>query len=123
MSMWRKLAALLGVRDDQVDDALVDEDRCKRQLSRRGLLLAGAAVAGGALVPKRAWSFSTVASFVDDWETIRITVPGGVYLFGPGEDLRFITAHGESSIGRILRVEPDGSYRVLIKHTSAEVSR
>lgn len=56
MSIWSKLASLLGVRDDQVDDALADGRRAQMQLDRRGFLLAGAALAAGALAPKALWS-------------------------------------------------------------------
>lgn len=93
VSMWQKLAALLGVRDDQVDDALVDEQRCQRQLTRRGLLLASAAAVGGALLPKRAWSLPSAPEF-PTWETIELTLAGHVYIFERG-DLVFMGESGE----------------------------
>lgn len=51
MSMWQKLAGILGVRDDQVEDALKSEKRAKLQLNRRGFLQAAGALAVQQIVP------------------------------------------------------------------------
>lgn len=55
--IWERLAIMLGVRSDQLDDALQDPKRARLQMTRRGLLAAGAAALGGAMLPKAAWSF------------------------------------------------------------------
>lgn len=69
MSMFQKLATLLGVREDQVDDALKDARRAHRQLSRRGLLAAGAAIVGGQLLPAggRVWSLPAAEPMMTAW--------------------------------------------------------
>jgi hypothetical protein len=59
MNIVKKLAQMIGVRDDQVQDALTDESRAREaiKLSRRGFFAAGATMAAAPLVPKRAYSF------------------------------------------------------------------
>jgi len=52
---------MLGVTVPQLEDALQSEKRAKAQLSRRGLLLAGAATVTTAILPSRAWSFPSTA--------------------------------------------------------------
>jgi hypothetical protein len=51
MSMWQKLAGMLGVRDDQVEDALQNERGAKRHLSRRGFLMGTVALATSEILP------------------------------------------------------------------------
>jgi hypothetical protein len=55
--MFARLAKMLGVPVPQLEDALRSEKRAQAQLSRRGLLLAGAASATTAILPARAWAF------------------------------------------------------------------
>ena len=52
---------MLGVAVPELEDALRSEKRAKAQLSRRGLLLAGAAGVTTAILPSRAWSFPSTA--------------------------------------------------------------
>jgi hypothetical protein len=59
--MFARLARMLGVSVPQLEDALRSEKRARAQLSRRGLLLAGAAGVATAILPERAWSFPTQA--------------------------------------------------------------
>lgn len=69
--MLHKLARMLGVRIDQVEDALADEQRCKKQLTRRGLLAAGAALVGGSLLPAKTYSFGSPYPYAGvDWTTV-----------------------------------------------------
>lgn len=59
MSIRETLASMLGVRDDQTEDALADERRAREavKLSRRGFFAAGAVMAAAPLVPTRAYGF------------------------------------------------------------------
>jgi hypothetical protein len=59
--MFARLARMLGVAVPELEDALRSEKRAKAQLSRRGLLLAGAAGVTTAILPSRAWSFPSTA--------------------------------------------------------------
>ena len=59
--MFARLARMLGVEAHQLDDALQSEKRAKAQLSRRGLLLAGAAGLSSAILPGKTWSFASPA--------------------------------------------------------------
>jgi len=45
------LAKLLSVEDDQIEDALASEKLAKRQLSRRGIFIAGAAAVAAVALP------------------------------------------------------------------------
>lgn len=62
MNILARLGKMLGVRDVELEDALVDERRAKRQLDRRGFLLAGAAALGGVMAPKALYSFGAPAA-------------------------------------------------------------
>ncbi len=57
--MWDRLARMLGVREDQAEDALKDETRAREavQLSRRGFFAAGAVMAATPLLPEKTFSF------------------------------------------------------------------
>jgi hypothetical protein len=59
VTILQKLARMLGVRDDQVEDALQSTPRAREavQLSRRGFFAAGAVMAATPLVPEKAYSF------------------------------------------------------------------
>ena len=59
MPILERLAKMLGVRDDQVEDALANEQRAKQaiMLSRRGFFAAGLTMAAVPLVPNKAYSF------------------------------------------------------------------
>lgn len=56
MTMWKRLAKMIGVRSDQVEDALHDEQRARRQMDRRGFIAAASTVAAAPLLPKRIYS-------------------------------------------------------------------
>lgn len=61
MSMWQKLASMLGVRDDQVEDALKNERGAQNHLSRRGFLLGTVALATSEILPvQRTFGFPAI---------------------------------------------------------------
>lgn len=74
MSFLDKLAKMVGVRGDQVEDALQDEERARQavMLSRRGFFAAGATMAAAPLVPKRAYSF--LFPVAPQWEMWKVMV-------------------------------------------------
>lgn len=73
--IWPTLARLLGIREDQVPDALVSE-RCARQtLSRRGLLVG--AVTGSMLATGKGWSLPV--HHVLRFRMLKITIDGVKY--------------------------------------------
>lgn len=84
MSMLQKLSRILGVREDQVDDALKSEQRAQRQLTRRGLLTAGAAIVAGQLLPAagRVWSLPEAVApvAIPLWSEIHLQLVSGVWL-------------------------------------------
>lgn len=55
--MLAALSRMLGVRPVELDDALRSEPRARLQLTRRGLLAAGAAAVTAAILPDKVWSF------------------------------------------------------------------
>lgn len=82
MSIRETLARMLGVRDDQTEDALADERRAREavKLSRRGFFAAGAVMAAAPLVPTRAYGF-IFRPALSPWA--RLPYPfGGMLLLG-----------------------------------------
>lgn len=71
--MLAALSRMLGVRPVELDDALRSEPRARLQLTRRGLLAAGAAAATAAILPDKVWSFPAAPTFfslqpmLDQW--------------------------------------------------------
>lgn len=51
MSMWQKLATMLGIREDQVEDALQNERGAQKALSRRGFLMGTVAFTASEILP------------------------------------------------------------------------
>lgn len=75
MSLWNKLASMLGVRTDQVDDALSDERRARVQMTRRGFLAAGAAVAAASMLPGGSKAYSFGGKIYDPYEYRLLSYP------------------------------------------------
>lgn len=78
MKILDQLARMIGVRDDQVEDALQDEGRARQavQMSRRGFFAAGATMAAAPLVPKRVYSFLWETKSVSPWLDVMLANQG-----------------------------------------------
>lgn len=77
MSILQTLARMIGVREDQAEDALRCVPRAREAvvLSRRGFFAAGAVMAAAPLVPERLYSFGRELPFWEELEGIVHKLP------------------------------------------------
>lgn len=94
MSALGKLARMLGIRDDQAEDALHNERAARLALSRRSFVGVGAALATGA-----AFGFYKKLDHLPWWD------PSKVYL-------ALHTADGSESYGRVAVARDETGWRV-----------
>jgi hypothetical protein len=91
MNVFAQLARMIGIREDQVDDAITSERAARATLSRRGLLALGAS-AGAALVTGTTFSIPeprmlVLSGQVVSWGSIEIRIDGRV--FGGVKEIRW----------------------------------
>jgi len=110
MTIWSTLASLLGVRDDQVDDALASEQCARHTLSRRGLLLGAASVAP-MLATSRTWSLPAMSR--RPRARLRTYTDATIYLSGTRMFERRVSYEPSVSLDGITFVKPTMTWQPI----------